>query len=185
MVRDFICITAAAVVLLAPVAAIAQDAAANAAQFVSQTALPPGVKRSDTRVFGNWTVICEEREEAPAGRRCTAGLHLAQQGVPQPVFSLIVGPDAKGAAQLSFVTPTGVKIAPGVEAKFGKGGARKIVFSACDSRCQADVPAGDAVLKDLRESDNVSATIVNLRGDAVTFTAPTAGAGAALDATKR
>ena len=83
--------------LLAGLPVLAQDAPPSPSQpqMVTQTGLPAGVKRSETQVFGHWTVVCEDLTEAGAKRRCSAALHVGPAGSAQPVFSVIVGPDGK------------------------------------------------------------------------------------------
>jgi invasion protein IalB len=150
-------------------------AASTTAQLGVQTGLPVGIARSETMVFGNWTVSCSTPSENGKKRSCSATLQLVEAKSNQAVLTVALGLDEAGKPGGAVITPSGVQIAPGVELMIGKAAPRKYAFVSCENRCRANLPVDAAFTRDLSVAETIDVGIINLTGQKVTLQAPVKG----------
>jgi invasion protein IalB len=154
-----------------PVSQPRPDLTAQNAPAPQPSASPPPVPvRTEILTFDNWVVTCNEFAEGPSTRQCAGVLRIVQQNNNQAVFAWSAAIDAKNQATAIIQTPTGVKIASGVELKVGKSAARKFPFSSCDTGSCVAVAAMDAgLLREMTSTATAEAVIQSSQGNAVQF----------------
>jgi invasion protein IalB len=164
----------------------AQTPAAGQPAAPAQPASPPPPQpfRTEILAFDNWTVTCREFAEGKRKRFCFATLQVVQQNTSQAVFVWTIGYDDDNHPAMTFQTPSGVLIAPGVELKTPKG-TRAVPFVSCEpGRCTATAMVDPAFLKDLATTTGVDASIHASAGNTVRFDIPMKGFDKALAALK-
>jgi invasion protein IalB len=147
------------------------ELAAQNAPTPQPTASPPPVPvRTEILNFDNWVVTCNEFADGPSTRQCAGVLRIVQQNNNQVVFTWSVAIDANKQATTIIQTPTGVKIAPGVELKVGKAAARRVPFANCETGSCVAVAAMDAgLLREMTTAATAEAVIQGSQGNAVQF----------------
>lgn len=150
--------------------------------------VPATVVRTEILPFDNWTVTCRDFASGGPARSCQMSLELVQQqqgGASQPLLNWTLRMPVAGRAPATLITPTGVQIAPGVEVRLGKAGARSIAYTACDARCSASFTFDEAWAKEADGADTAEVVIVSAAGKPVHVTVPLAGFGKAWAALKK
>jgi invasion protein IalB len=115
-----------------------------------------------------------------------AWLEVINQQSKQVMIAWIVGPDNKGALQTLFQTPTGVRVAAGVDVKLGNAAARHVNYITCLPRqCTAGMPMDDAFVKDTIAAQKADVTLYAPDGKGINFGIPVIGFDKAVAAIKK
>jgi invasion protein IalB len=145
------------------------------------------IVRAESLAYDNWTVNCAYTDQPAAKPACSAVLRIAEKinNVPRVVFTWIIGhQNSELVSVLSM--PTGVKIGPGVEVKFGNQTARKYGYSLCaPNRCEAIIPMDATVVTEMKRAATTQVTIVGMSGQNAQFKVDMKGFERALAAVEK
>src|SRR5262249_55666144 len=132
--------------------------------------------------YGSWEVRCQTPNAN--AKVCAAWLELINQQ-KQVIMAWIVGPDNRGALQTIFQTPTGVRVAAGVDVKLGNAAARHINYINClSTQCTAGGAMDDAFVKDTIAAQKAEVTLYAPDGKGINFGIPVTGFDKAVAAVK-
>ena len=150
------------------------QASPAAAPKPGATTLPS--QKTETINYENWILTCREFLDGPKKRNCSITVAVQKQDTNQIVLALTVQPNEQGQMVASIQTPTGVAIAPGVELKLEKAGARKFAFDFCEpSRCSASLIADKNFIREASLSASLAVVIQSSDGKPVNFEFPIKG----------
>jgi invasion protein IalB len=165
----------------APTAAQDQPPAANPAPVPGPA---PKIVRTESLVYDSWTVNCAYGEQADAKPTCSAILRIAEKvnNVPRVVFTWLISRQNSGLVSVLSV-PTGIRIEPGAEVKFGDGAPRKYGYSLCaPNRCEVTIAMDPAVTSEMQRAPTTEVTIVGMTGQNARFSVNMKGIDRALAA---
>ncbi len=153
----------------------AQAQAAPAAQPAPQPAPQPQPFKTEILNFDNWNVTCREFAEGKRKKICFAVLQIIQSNNNQVVFTWTVGSDDENRQMITFQTPTGVAITPGVELKLAKSN-RTVPYTACETgHCVASLGLDAGLVKDIAATTDAQAVIHASNGQDVQVNIPLKG----------
>jgi invasion protein IalB len=153
-------------------------------QAAQGTNAPAPVEWTKVATYGSWEVRCQNPNLNT--KVCAAWLEVINQQSKQVMIAWIVGPDNKGALQTLFQTPTGVRVAAGVDVKLGNAAARHVNYITCLPRqCTAGMPMDDAFVKDTIAAQKADVTLYAPDGKGINFGIPVIGFDKAVAAIKK
>jgi len=156
---------------------------AAAAQGANAPA-PAPVQWTKVATYGSWEVRCQNPNLNT--KVCAAWLEIINQQNKQVMMAWIVAPDNNGALQTVFQTPTGVRVAAGVDVKLGNAGARHVNYISCQpQQCTAGMPMDDAFIKDTIAAQKADVTLYAPDGKGINFGIPVTGFDKAVAALKK
>jgi invasion protein IalB len=157
--------------------------ATQAAAAQGNAAAPAEPQWSKVATYGSWEVRCQN--PSASTKVCAAWLEIVNQQNKQVMMAWIVGPDNKGALQTIFQTPTGVRVAAGLDLKLGNAAARHVNYINCLPRqCTAGVAMDDAFVKDTIAAQKADVTLYAPDGKGINFGIPVTGFDKAVAAIK-
>ncbi len=143
----------------------------------AQPAAPPPPQPFKTEIlnFDNWNVTCREFNEGKRKKICFAVLQIIQSNNNQVIFTWTVGTDDENRLLMTFQTPTGVAITPGVDLKLAKGN-RVVPYTACESgHCVASTALDANLVKEIAATADAQAIIHASNGQDVQVNIPLKG----------
>ncbi len=141
---------------------------------------PVAPTRTEIKSVDQWEVTClYGQDDKKIG--CNAILRVYQQdpaasenAAPPPPRVIMVWALSKpenGALVSTFQTPTGLRVAPGLDLKLDGGAAHTVPFDSCGTAaCLALTTMDAGFIKQLSTATKVDATIQGVDGRAYTFT---------------
>jgi|SRR5882672_7640463 len=150
----------------------------------ANTPAPAPVQWTKVATYGSWEVRCQNPNLNT--KVCAAWLEVINQQNKQVMMAWIVGPDDKGALQTIFQTPTGVRVAAGVDVKLGNAAARHVNYISClPQQCTAGTAMDDAFVKDTIAAQKADVTLYAPDGKGINFGIPVTGFDKAVAALKK
>jgi len=154
-----------------------------AAAQAGNAAAPAPPQWTKVATYGSWEVRCQNSNAS--NKVCAAWLEIVNQQNKQVMMAWIVGPDDKGALQTIFQTPTGVRVAAGLDVKLGNAAARHINYITCLPRqCTAGIVMDDAFVRDTVAAQKADVTLYAPDGKGINFGIPVTGFDKAVAALK-
>ena len=156
----------------------AQTAAADAAETAP--------RRTETVVYDNWTVTCQDTLSKGAPRSCSARLRIVNNKTQQNLVVWEIGKDAAGKPVFALRVPLGVLMKPGVVLATGAEAPHKLDYALCDPQgCEAAGPFDEPLARELSGAAEATITIVAANGQPVAFKVPLKGIAAAMAALQK
>ncbi|HWJ75118.1 MAG TPA: invasion associated locus B family protein [Kaistia sp.] len=167
--------------------AIALCAGLMASSSSAQTPAPkPEVsapKRTETVVYDNWTVTCNDTLSKDAKRSCAANLRIVNNKTQQNLLVWEIGNDAAGKPTFALRVPLGILTRPGIVLTVGAGKPHKIDFVLCDPQgCEAAGAFDNALSRELGAASEATVTFVATTGQAIALKVPLKGIAEAVPA---
>lgn len=136
---------------------------------------PPQPYKTEILNFDNWTVTCRDFAEGKRKHICFAALQIIQQNNNQVVFSWTIGTDDENRQLMTFQSPTGVAITPGITLKLTKG-EKTVPYTACETgHCLATLPLDANLVREITATPDAQAIIHASDGRDVQINIPTKG----------
>lgn len=172
---------AAMVATGAPLPVFAANATADKPQAAAQ-APASTTQRTETTVYGGWTVICNQTVGSDTPAECAAQLRVVDPSTNNVIVFWQIATSATGLAA-TIQTPTGVQIKPGIELAIGTKTVSKIDFDDCSPQnCEAVAPIDAATVSAVQAATDVTFTVTAKDGRQIHFAAKLDGAKDALAA---
>jgi invasion protein IalB len=151
--------------------------AAPAAAPAAPAAPPAPVPfRTEMVRYDQWVATCNDFTEGPRKKICTAQLVVQQSGTNQILLAWLVTINENKQFVMGIQTPTGVKIAPGVELELEKVTKRVIPYESCEpGRCVASMVMDAALMRDITASSKAQLSIHAVNGQILKFDIPIKG----------
>lgn len=119
----------------------------------SDRAAPRG-SQGRQEAFGDWLLVCPEAAAQP----CSAVQRQVRSEDGQAVFAVTMRPADGASREITFLTPLGVLLEPGVELRIAGDPALRARFTQCQpGQCRAVATLDIAVEARLGAADQVSA----------------------------
>jgi invasion protein IalB len=120
-------------------------------------------------------VTCREFNEGKRKKICFAALQIIQQNNNQVIFTWSIGTDDENRQIMTFQTPTGVSITPGVDLKLAKGN-RVVPYTSCETgHCVATTSLDAALVKEIAATSDAQVIIHASNGQDVQVNLPMKG----------
>lgn len=155
--------------LIALIAASSQAGAVRAQseeeQPPAKAALSTNVKRI-TQQIGDWTLDCTER--AGDRKRCKMIQKVGTSKSKQIILSWLIGRDNEGREVMSFQTPTGMLLKPGVAFAVDDRGLLQVEFRTCTPQfCEAVSELTDDTVAAMKAGGKATLTLTPLNAKPV------------------
>lgn len=159
----------AALVGTATPALTAGGSAPAAPTQVAQAPTAPAKMTTTTTKYGGWTVQCNESGE-PLRKVCGANYRVVDKKRNSSILVWRIGHSKDGKLMTEFVTPTDVRIEPGVAITLGEGKPIKAGFVECTGKsCKASTEVSPNIARQLKAASKVTVEITRRDGKVIQF----------------
>ncbi|ALM53257.1 invasion associated locus B family protein [Halomonas huangheensis] len=116
----------------------------------------------NTETFQDWEVNCPANA---ADGACTM-TQLVDGSSGEPVLRVVVGnPPQLGSAAITFLTPLGVRLAPGLQLQIGSNEPIGMPYQVCVPQgCRADLPIRPELLTQLQGGSTATVSMIDPNG---------------------
>lgn len=133
--------------------------------FAQQTSSNQARTDITTEQFNDWEVVCPS--DSSQGN-CTMNQVISNADSSQPLMRVVVAypPQLEGSPAMTFLTPLGVRLAPGLQLSAGSTQPAKFPYQVClEQGCRADLPLEPAMFQALRSGSSATLSLVGPRGN--------------------
>lgn len=178
MLRNSLCVMALAACAATP--AIATGSSGEAEVLVAQAETEGAKTTTTTTKYGGWTVVCSETGES-AHKACGASYRVVDKKSNSSILVWRIGHNKEGQLLTEFVTPTEIRIEPGVAITLDGGKPIKADYVECTGKsCKARAEVSPNIARQLKAAKSVKVDITRLDGQVIQFSMEIPGIDQAL-----
>jgi len=163
----------------------------------AQQATPP--RHVETTQYDSWVVTCQDAADGAGKKTCLASLRVVNQN-KRVMMNWQIGFNPEGRLVTAFHIPSAIairqdnktvggaiRVAEGVELKFGNGPVRRLNFATCGpQQCVAEGAVDDGFIKEAIANANNKANIsVHTVGGVIPFDVPIKGIDKAISSVRK
>jgi invasion protein IalB len=173
--------TAAGLLACVATSGLAATLPASAQETTVAQADTAGTKTTTTTTkYGGWTVQCSESGEPPR-KLCGASYRVVAKKNNSNILVWLIGFSKDGKLLAEFVTPTEVRIEPGVTVSLDGGKPVKADYVECTTRsCKARAEISPNFSRQLKGAKSAKVELTRLDGQVIQFTMEIPGVDQAL-----
>jgi len=163
----------------------------------AQQATPP--RHVETTQYDSWVVTCQDAADGGSKKTCFASLRVVNQN-KRALMNWQIGLNPEGRLVTAVHVPSAlairqdnktvggaIRVAEGVELKFGNGSVRRLNFATCGpQQCVAEGAIDDGFIKEAIANANSKANIsVHTVGGVIPFDVPIKGIDKAISSVRK
>lgn len=153
---------------------------ANAEIIVAQAETEGAKTTTTTTKYGGWTVVCSEGGE-PARKACGASYRVVDKKSNSSILVWRIGHNKEGQLLTELVTPTEIRIEPGVSITLDDGKPIRAAYVECTGKsCKARADVSPNIARQLKAAKSVKVDITRLDGQVIQFSMEVPGIDQAL-----
>jgi invasion protein IalB len=180
-----------------PAAPAPTGPAAQPGAPAAQQPTPP--RHVETTQYDSWVVTCQDAADGGGKKTCFASLRVVNQN-KRVLMNWQIGLNSEGRLVTAVHVPSAIairqdnktvggaiRVAEGVELKFGNGPVRRLSFATCGpQQCVAEGPIDDGFIKEAIANVNGKANIaVHTVGGVIPFDVPMKGIDKAISSVRK
>lgn len=143
---------------------VAGAAASATAQTEAKTD-PLAASKRTTETIGDWVLNCSQGQDGKS--RCNLSQRLGRASTKEVILAWLIGKDGDGNPAMSFQTPTGMLLQPGVSLQIDDRGTTAIPYRVCTQRfCEAVLPLNTDMVQAMKAGRKAVLTLMPLSGKA-------------------